>query len=390
MIPRGSRWVLIAATVSQWMPVMLVAQQEHVYFVKAANCKWAPTARAQTGFRVRGLVGIVTALHGVADCTSLRIQDDAGEIVWSGLNVVSLDVGRDVALLRSAAFPPAADIGIEPGSVNVFEGVPDVTAFGHPYGLKTTSTRLTVRTPPTRALADLVPPGAPRTALVTRGSPHLSTVMLSLQGPLVPGLSGAPVLYNNAVVGIANGGLLGGNVDLSWAVPWINIAWSDQNVDEQLTRLAAIRPDALFAFDDTPPPNVFPIRVTRDDTGAETIGEGRHMRTEVSISSDGRIDATIRIDNRVALSGFCGRVSFVLLDARDKVLSTTGPGSQYCVNGTIPGRSERVESWTSSISDAVLGNVAKVAILHAPGGRDPLVLLRQNVSQVLQSAAAVP
>src|ERR1044071_9832439 len=55
-------------------PLMVRAQNKYVYSVKIAVCKFMPTSlRSQTGFRVRGIKGIVTALHGVADCNDIRV-----------------------------------------------------------------------------------------------------------------------------------------------------------------------------------------------------------------------------------------------------------------------------------------------------------------------------
>src|SRR5687767_797308 len=74
----------------------------HVYLVKAAGCQVRPSERSQTGFRVSDPArkGLVTALHGVAGCSSLSARNDRGD-VFNDLFVFMVDVEADVALLSS-------------------------------------------------------------------------------------------------------------------------------------------------------------------------------------------------------------------------------------------------------------------------------------------------
>lgn len=56
--------------------------------------------------------------------------------------------------------------------------------------------------------------------VVDRGSPLYNAKVLSIQGEIEPGHSGAPILDSkNRVLAIANGGLKGGTVGICWAIP---------------------------------------------------------------------------------------------------------------------------------------------------------------------------
>jgi hypothetical protein len=81
-----------------------------------------------------------------------------------------------------------------------------------------------------------------------RGSPFYKAKVLSIQGQLLPGDSGAPILDSqNRVLAIADGGLKGGFAGISWAVPMNSLKWEDDPV-QTLARLRKLKPDAVFFF----------------------------------------------------------------------------------------------------------------------------------------------
>ncbi len=75
-----------------------------IFRLEISECTHLPEViRYQTGFRVVGTVGIVTALHGVADdCQTINAVGDSGNgPVFNNLDLIEADVDRDVALLSS-------------------------------------------------------------------------------------------------------------------------------------------------------------------------------------------------------------------------------------------------------------------------------------------------
>ncbi len=75
----------------------------HVYRMVIGGCAQPPLARTQTGFRVKdpALVGIVTALHGVAGCQTITAMPDGESTPLLDLTITQVDIARDVALLGS-------------------------------------------------------------------------------------------------------------------------------------------------------------------------------------------------------------------------------------------------------------------------------------------------
>src|ERR1044072_3003447 len=225
------------------------AQEEHVYLVKMFDCVHQPTQRSQTGFRVRGLKGIVTALHGVADCRLITASSKRGPILDQPLTIRKIDVDHDVALLSSSQLDTMRDEGFDVAENIVWESLKSVKVYGHPYGISNLDTTLTVRGEPLKPLKELIPPDT-LPSLRMRNSPNYLINVLNLQGNLLPGHSGAPVLDTSGrLVAVANGGLKGGLASISWGIPYKNITWD--NVSGRLRELAQADPNILFANDDT-------------------------------------------------------------------------------------------------------------------------------------------
>lgn len=229
------------------------AQEANVYLVKMFQCIYEPHERSQTGFRVRKLKGLVTALHGVADCQRMTVSSKSGPIFKQPLTIRSIDKDHDVALLSSAEFDTAPDDGFELAEPLNLMAHQSVKVVGHPYGISSLDTILTVRDEPLKLLKELVP-AVPLSNLITRQSPNHLIQVINLQGNLLPGHSGAPVLDSNGhVLGVANGGLKGGFAGISWAIPYKDIEWDDRGVINKIQDLAKFDPNIEFSNDVLPP-----------------------------------------------------------------------------------------------------------------------------------------
>jgi len=234
--------------------VMLHAQDNepwnspHVAKVIAEGCSQEPIQRTQSGFRVRGKAGIVTALHGVAGCRQISAIPGGGQPAITELSIEEVDVGRDVALLQRMAAPLEPTAGLDWEPELRYDGL---SVIGYPYGIPSQlrSRQLQLREPPKVALRDLLPPSTLE-ALRPRNSPDVSIQVLSIEGHIMAGHSGAPLLNaSERVVGIANGGLKGGSTGLTWAIPWTSIEWKPVALaTADLARIADLLPPVVFTF----------------------------------------------------------------------------------------------------------------------------------------------
>ena len=99
--PAAIALLLTAATI---IPVYGHSQNQkvydqYVYLVKASDCAHEPKERALTGFRVHGIPGIITALHGVADSSNITVTSVDGKFRGGSVTISKVDIKNDLALL---------------------------------------------------------------------------------------------------------------------------------------------------------------------------------------------------------------------------------------------------------------------------------------------------
>jgi hypothetical protein len=362
-------------------------QDQSVYLVKAFNCPFV-SQRMLTGFTVAGIDGIVTALHGVAGCNQIEVEHN--DATTGSLQVSRVDVRNDVAILTSSEFH--TNDSLTPNLSRNWKGADPVRVIGHPEGIELLLSKLELRTPPTKTLAGLIPRSL-RGQFKSRQSPDLAITVLSMQGTLVPGYSGAPILDTaDRVIGIADGGLEGGLSQVTWAIPLPSIQLKSAIGNSLLAAVVAKDPRELLSFNTNLPP-VFPIKARHEDAGRDSLGEGRQMITEVTISRSGDIDAVTRIHNDVWLSGFCGKVAVWLSDKDGNIVYHGGPteGNDWCVTARVWGKNDKSNTWHQTIPLPRLNDVRGIAVLQTTGSRNPFEYIQDNLirARVVRSVPAV-
>jgi Trypsin-like peptidase domain len=224
------------------------SQDSCIYLINASECLHEPSQRTQTGFVVKGTRGIFTALHGLVDAKHIGAVSEAAKEAFSGLKISMADPELDVALLDSKELDGKNLLGLE--SIKFSETVDPgpLKVIGHPYGIDIMPTNgLSLRSQKLVELRSLLTTDSNR-PVQDRNSPSYKAKVLSIQGRLLPGDSGAPILdARNRVLAIANGGLKGGFAGISWAVPMNSVSW-ENNPAQTLDRLRDLKPDAVFFF----------------------------------------------------------------------------------------------------------------------------------------------
>lgn len=248
----------------------------YVYRIKSDNCTHAPVARRQTGFRVVGTIGMITALHGVADCTTISaIADDGGEI-FTELVITAVDIERDIALLSTPELAKLPAQGLAPTELSTTTMLTaTLHVVGYPLGLEKQDIDAIERVRAIESLDDVIPDSEESVEFLKRNSPSIRVDVLNLQVQLLPGHSGAPVLDDqDRLVAIGDGGLRGGTVARSWAMLWQDVELrpvADDRVQKALTALAAKEVSALSLSSTYPTHGeeetetaTYPIRVVDD------------------------------------------------------------------------------------------------------------------------------
>lgn len=229
----------------------------YVYRLKISNCRFEPEPRRQTGFRIMGEAGIVTALHGVVDCTNISATSDDGQEVYNDLDVQAVDFANDTALLGlpdPTLFQEGGLVGSPKSQSEVISST--LRIVGYPLGLEKQDVDNILNIRDIESLDDVIPDAEEPKSFIKRGSPALEINVLNIQISLLPGHSGSPIIdENNQVIAIGNGGLRGGTIDRSWAVLWSDIHLQPINseIEEQLSQLRTRDPVSDLFFSSTFP-----------------------------------------------------------------------------------------------------------------------------------------
>src|ERR1043166_4311701 len=105
--------VIVFSFVSFAVATDLTAQgvtAQYVYLVRIPATTQHGAA-IQTGFRIKGTKGIVTALHGVADGNSFSAVNENNDVLRD-LTIQAVDVQNDLALLASEELYRRTDDGL--------------------------------------------------------------------------------------------------------------------------------------------------------------------------------------------------------------------------------------------------------------------------------------
>lgn len=221
----------------------------YVYLVKVRTTS---TRHALTGFRMKGVKGIITALHGVVDAhDEITVKSVAGVPDVGVLELYDVDIDHDLARLSSPKWEMLGDDGFEPAIGGFPSSGMGLTVVGYPLNVDRHSlgVPLVVGTPSQSSLEGMVNPDL-RIKLQSRKSPSVTLPVLFVTGAMQPGHSGGPILdMKNRVVAVASGGLRTSS-NLGWGIPWHNIRWVKRvDAELQLSRLRRLGPTGLFTFE---------------------------------------------------------------------------------------------------------------------------------------------
>jgi hypothetical protein len=135
------------------------------------------------------------------------------------VQVNRVDYDSDLAILESPELDNQYAAAYAPAMSEV-QADQQLSVYGYPESLeKMLRTTLQARAPAKTKLSDLLSNDL-RGALTARGSPSLLLDVISIQGNLLPGHSGAPIFDKQGhVVAVAEGGLKDGTVAISFAIP---------------------------------------------------------------------------------------------------------------------------------------------------------------------------
>ena len=179
--------------------------------VIARNC--GGESRTGSGFLWGNSQQLVTARHVVTSCDNVSayfqghrevVAKPVRQLIDADLVLLQLDHSSSAAPLRESRVAPVANDRLQ--------------AIGFYYGVQTLDNKSLIVTIGSPILQDMLTDSL-KQAVRQAGSPSLSARIVRMDGHLLPGLSGAPVINSGGeVVGIGSGGLKDGAAGVSWAI----------------------------------------------------------------------------------------------------------------------------------------------------------------------------
>lgn len=200
---------------------------------------------AASGFFWRDASTVITSLHvvdGQDRIVAHRVDQNGRIEASSKASVERVLKESDLVLLRlaKALGPKPLTVNAKPPRVKQ-----RLDAVGFPLNIAGYSnTEVTVRFGGNQ-LRSILPP---KTLRSLGEYPSQTVEILNLEGNLVPGLSGAPIVDDQGlIVGVVNGGLESGAIGISWGIPAPQLAKLAASNDTRLPNQRGIR--ELFSAD---------------------------------------------------------------------------------------------------------------------------------------------
>ena len=244
------------------LPVYASIISPHVFKIEAKNCSSCQNRdpMIQTGFLIKGKIeikgkkpmsGIITTLHGVVGRESIRTIGT--EFLKSNLEIIAVDIKRDIALLSSDELQKKQDTKQDGfNHLGQQTSYKEIRCIGYPLGKDGQEEigLIRIRTNGTELLRQRLSRqnNAFRNLLNERKSPDIDEPVLCIEGQIPSGLSGAPILYDrDKVVGVADG-TVQINSTISWAIPFDRIQLRDASDQQMVAEMKRIEPLSTSAL----------------------------------------------------------------------------------------------------------------------------------------------
>jgi S1-C subfamily serine protease len=192
---------------------VLTRVSESVLRVEARGCDGRD--RAGSGFVWSASDRVVTALHVVVGCQRVWVRHERRGIERDA-QIVAVLRDSDLALLK---VDRAGDLPALAHEIRLPQLQDDLAVLGYELGLPTMGSKNLKLSFGQSRLRDMITDPV-RQELQLLGFPSIELQVLRLEGHLLPGHSGAPIIDRHGrVVAIASGGLERGAAAISWGLP---------------------------------------------------------------------------------------------------------------------------------------------------------------------------
>ena len=212
--------------IREWDTAIVKSASTAVVQINAASDRSQTT---MSGFLWRSPDFVVTSMHSLIGAANITVTFSfEGKRAIRRAHVHRVLRDADLVLLKLES-----PMDLQPREIGeIHESITErVITIGYPSGVRAPlSSWLNLRAVGGKKLGDLLPPDS-RKVIGELGFPSLDSSVIPLEGSLVPGHQGAPVIdVAGRVVGIVSGGLP--KTDIGWAVPADQLSMLLESKDE--------------------------------------------------------------------------------------------------------------------------------------------------------------
>jgi hypothetical protein len=250
--------------------------------VRARDCPEG--GRAATAFAYGEAGRFVTALHAVAGCrtVSVFLEKHGGHVLPARVERVVARADLALLTVENSPAPPLRRARAEPAVNDALEAV------GYYLAVPTMDNKPLRVTFGDRRLASMLPE-AVRRELAQTATIDLEMEVVRLDGHLLPGLSGAPLVdATGAVAAVGSGGLQSGAASVSFGVPatWLDaLERSTEAVETAARPMAGLFAASLEAADAAPGAAPTAIETFRCD-GLDFVEIGERSFDDLALATD--------------------------------------------------------------------------------------------------------
>lgn len=220
----------------------ITASSKSVVQIRARGCP--DRDRVGTGFLWQQSDQVVTTLHVLAGCQTFSVYYEH-ERVERDARLHRSHRRADLALLVVENAPNLPVLKIDQRIPDLSE---DLVVLGYELGSPTMGSKSLRVSFGSATLGEMVPSKV-RQEIERIGIPSTDLVILRLEGHLLPGMSGAPIIdQSGKVVAVADGGLERGAASVSWGIRTTDMAVLPQS-DDGIELASLGQASSLFSAD---------------------------------------------------------------------------------------------------------------------------------------------
>lgn len=233
---------LIACSILQ-LPLPVAKLNDYVFSIEVNGSEIA-----QTGFKIQGIPGIFTAMHGTIGAKSIHVYQAGLNMGGDKVRVSKVDFDRDIVLLRSPKIDEMPDRGFVVAKDNPKAFTKEGWMAGYPSGITRAPRWVNVAFGEIKLLGKILNSQTAK-EYNSQTFPNVEFPFLEINASVTHGQSGSPVLNaQGQLVGMIDGAFFNSSF-LSWASLWSGVKLKSSESEYRFRRISRLpKSSTLMSF----------------------------------------------------------------------------------------------------------------------------------------------